>query len=191
MQSNKHLTSQEIINNLSDDLKKDIIILEILSNGSNCDVIKGYSSQLDKIIILKIFKINEYYEREYLFITNIYHSGIISMILELNNDNTKKNKIIPLEYGVHGDLYNFLDKFKNGIINDLQSNENFHAEIFILSIFKEILSIIDIIHNKKWCHLDLKCDNIIFDDKYNIKIIDFDHSCNIENLKNHLRFIHY
>lgn len=39
--------------------------------------------------------------------------------------------------------------------------------------FKEIMEGISYIHSQGICHRDLKFDNIIIDDKNNVKIIDF------------------
>ena len=48
------------------------------------------------------------------------------------------------------------------------------SEIETRTIIKQILLALDYIHDKKLTHQDIKLENIVIDDKCNIKLIDFE-----------------
>ena len=52
-----------------------------------------------------------------------------------------------------------------------------------ISIFKQIISALEYIHEKNICHRDLKLENVLIDDKGKIKIIDFGLSKRVEDHK--------
>jgi serine/threonine protein kinase len=66
-----------------------------------------------------------------------------------------------LEYCENGNLYNFLQKHKKIDEGDAKW------------IFKEILSGLEYLHENNILFRDLKLENILFDEKGNLKITDF------------------
>ena len=89
------------------------------------------------------------------------------------NEKIEKIKYLIFEYANKGRLskYACFNKgFKEGKVSKY--------------IFKKILDIVQVIHNNKIYHLDLNLNNIVLDDDYNIKIIDFGLAETYENTKN-------
>lgn len=82
-------------------------------------------------------------------------------LIENEEDPIDKSFII-LEYCSKNTLTHYIFKIGNGF-----------DEKFAKYIFKKILLAVQIIHNSTIVHLDLKTDNILLDENYNLKICDF------------------
>ena len=96
-------------------------------------------------------------------------------IVERNNKQ-KTRKYIILENASNGELLKYVT-FPNEAFN----------EKFCKLIFFKILKGIQALHEAGICHRDIKPDNILFDEKFNIKICDFGYSThNKENLDDYL-----
>jgi serine/threonine protein kinase len=65
----------------------------------------------------------------------------------------------------------------------LNSNKNGINYNIIIYIFKQLINGVEHIHEKGYAHRDLKPQNIIIDNQFNIKIIDFGLACKICDLK--------
>ena len=78
-------------------------------------------------------------------------------------DGFKETKCYILyELAPKGDLFKYIDCYGNGF------NEKYSK---IISY--KILKALQALHKLKICHRDIKADNILLDEKYNIKIADF------------------
>lgn len=80
-----------------------------------------------------------------------------------------KSGTIFLEYISGGDLLDFIisDKYN-------ETNNAVTIPIYVkLYIIKELLTIVNNLHEKGYCHLDIKPDNVMMDEFANIKLIDF------------------
>ena len=100
--------------------------------------------------------------------------------------NKKKNKYIPKIYD-HGigtvmrkkeilgkKHYLVIDHFKKGNLGYyIEKSQNGFKEKYAKIIFKKILKGIKYCHQNKICHLDIKPANILLDNNFNPKIIDF------------------
>lgn len=99
--------------------------------------------------------------------------------------------IVNLIDSGEGEIRLFKDNFritKKFLILELAENRDIGDYIFILKqgfeesfskvIFYKILKCIQSIHQCEVCHLDIKLDNILFDDEFNPKICDFGFAMN-------------
>ena len=93
---------------------------------------------------------------------------------EIDLDNIKEDKEIfclVMECAQNGSLESYYDDY----INRFKDKEHFLPldEKLIIKIFKQLLNGVNYLHSKGVIHRDIKTDNILLDEKYNIKISDF------------------
>ena len=84
----------------------------------------------------------------------------------------KGNRVatIIFDYYRHGDLLDIL--IKSGTLTEI------HARTY----FKQLAETIALIHDSSIFHLDLKTDNIVIDDEYKIRLIDFGFAYHSEDI---------
>jgi serine/threonine protein kinase len=156
----------------------DYILQETLGEGTFGKVIKATKHTTNEQVAIKIInkasikkpktKLN--LEREIFIMRLLKHKNIIKLNDVLQTD---KYLFYIMEYNDNTrDLYDYLEEKKI-----LSEEESF-------KIFKQLLDGIEYCHKHLICHRDLKLENIIIDDKTNIKIIDF-------NLSNTMYNTHY
>lgn len=162
------------------------IILNEIGYGATCSVYKGYSieDESKKLLAIKIFEekaknyfdkeilINKYLPSEYFIQIYKYGSGYIhqdtnnsEFIFSINNSLHKYNgKIYYIieEFAENGELFNYVYKIKKGF-----------SERISARIFKKIVQYVKILHDNRIAHCDIKPENIIVGNDFNIKLIDF------------------
>ena len=62
---------------------------------------------------------------------------------------------------------------ENGSLLDLIHKERKLTEARACNFFRQITAGIDYIHSQGVCHRDIKCENILLDENFVVKIIDF------------------
>ncbi|KAG5676423.1 hypothetical protein PVAND_006261 [Polypedilum vanderplanki] len=70
-------------------------------------------------------------------------------------------------------LYVIMQHATNGSILDLIHKQKYISEPRACFLFRQIMSAIEYCHSKGIAHRDLKCENVMLDDKFNVKLIDF------------------
>ena len=135
-----------------------------------------------KVFLVKEIKTNNLYackiqksekknflENEINFLSSFSHKNIVNKIesgeFEIKNTEKKtikKKKCIILEYCEHGELCNYIYYMGSGF-----------GEKYGKFIFNIILDVINEIHKIGFTHRDIKCENILLDKWFNIKIVDF------------------
>lgn len=70
-------------------------------------------------------------------------------------------------------LYVVMQFASNGSILDLIHKERRLSERRACHFFRQIIQGVDYIHSQGVCHRDIKCENILLDHNYTVKIIDF------------------
>jgi serine/threonine protein kinase len=138
----------------------------------------AFDSTSNSPVILKTFscfptmKLSYVQERSYL--KRLNHPNIIKMIsykdtsILLSHNIGKRISYIALEYAPLGDLC------------DIVINHDAVPEILARMIFHQIADAVDYLHENGTAHMDLKAENIVMDEDYNVKIIDLDNSTTLE-----------
>jgi len=136
----------------------DYDIVNIIKN-KNKKILLIRDKTSDKLYILKMLLIEEEYEENiYNLIKDdncIYIQKYISLLIG------RRYKYFFIEYLGKNTLYDIIE---NNELNEDNINK------IILQIAKGLRYL----HSKNIIHCDIKLDNIMVDDEYNIKIIDFD-----------------
>ena len=103
------------------------------------------------------------------YVSKFHDSGIGDITNEKNELIGKERHYLISTYYPKKNLFKYLDKTEEGL-------EEKQAKI----IFAKILKGIQFVHNSGICHLDIKSENIVFDEHYNSAIIDFGFSYEME-----------
>jgi len=62
---------------------------------------------------------------------------------------------------------------ENGTLLDYVREKKFLDEPQSRTLFKQLISAIEYIHGKGVVHRDIKCENLLLDENWNLKLIDF------------------
>ena len=139
---------------------------------------EGFSSNVyickfqNKEYAVKILKNNpnskSFYEKEISILKKMNNNYITNLItygnskFEFDKNSISNNYYIVLDLGKKGELFNYILYPKKGF-----------SESQTRYIFNQILKGVKSIHDNEIVHLDLKIENIILDEFYNLKISDF------------------
>ena len=168
----------------------DFLILNKIGEGKHGKIYKAKYLPNNLIVSLKIMIIGgneddyqlenqiKYLKREISILkdinnTNDFHPNIIRYFGYFQENN---NAYLVLEY-IQGE--NLLDFSKRYFIMDQNLNEN-----LIIIILKEIINGLIYLYEKKILHRNINPNNIMIDDNYNIKIVDFGISAYYKNNNN-------
>ena len=112
-------------------------------------------------------------ENEFHHASKLNHPNIIKVIEAkksvIMTENDKKTKVafIAQELAPRGDFFNYL--VKNGGL----------PTPIVLYYAKQLLMAVNHMHTKEVAHRDLKCENILLDNNFNLKVADFGLACSI------------
>jgi len=128
-------------------------------------------------VVLKTFpiraSIQEAYLREKAHLTGLDHPNIIKLYEAVDIATSSVNSIdeevsyLVLEQASYGDILEIISK------------KGSMSEILTRTIFRQLLDAISYLHEREIAHLDLKTENLLLDENFNLKLIDFDLSQNL------------
>nr|XP_006818449.1 PREDICTED: serine/threonine-protein kinase MARK1-like [Saccoglossus kowalevskii] len=120
----------------------------------NCVAVKQLSKQLAPRDIA-----TKFFSREFACLKKVCgHPNIIAVYDAVETD---KTLYFIMEYAPNGDLLDFINT--HGHLEEEEAR----------TVFKQLISAIAFCHQKGIAHRDIKCDNILLDEKYNVKLTDF------------------
>ena len=163
-------------------LSKRYIDFIFLGSGFSADIYKVRDSTDDKEYALKLFKEDDSYSENEIKInkeisksnnpsfTKYITSSVDNFTIE--ESNSLKSFMI-LELASKGSVMDYLMKDEKGL-----------EEKFCKLFFSKLLIIVKDLHTMGICHRDLKLDNFLFDENFNIKLSDFGFSSFIKKNKN-------
>jgi len=68
-----------------------------------------------------------------------------------------------------------MDLAINGDVSDFLMNPNYRSnEILVRTMFRQMCEGVRFLHSNRMAHMDLKCENLLIDHEYTIKVCDFD-----------------
>ena len=169
----------------------DFILIKELGKGGTCQCYKGFlsSDMTRKLFAIKIFQVKakKYFEKEVLFSQHLTDENFLQLqkygigyLKNINNTNSsQKIYYIIQDLAENGELFDYIYFLKKPF-----------SEKISAKIFYKIIKLIKNIHEKNIAHCDLKLENILVDNNYNLKLIDFGFSHKIsKNNKNNLIYI--
>ena len=159
------------------------ILLKKLFSGTNTKVYLCFDMKEKLRRIIKILKGNQRFFKSSIIQNEInslkilkYNESIVKLVdynLDGNLIKSKNKKVsyIVTEYLEKGEFLEFI-KF----------NKGFHMKI-ARYYFIKLIDILQTLNNNFICHRDIKPDNLVLDQDYNLKLIDFEFSADIR--RNH------
>ncbi|XP_033756694.1 CBL-interacting serine/threonine-protein kinase 20-like [Pecten maximus] len=142
------------------------MIGQTIGEGPRSKVKKAVAKRMNEIVAIKIIKKNRYKQesmekfvtREILLNQTLEHPGLLELYSVYSSATCY---YLVLEYAPNGDLLTFVNKL--GHLSEPDARR----------IFKQLLDIVSYLHENGVCHRDIKCENILLDQYYNIKLADF------------------
>jgi len=131
-------------------------------------VYKAYDNKDNKEVALKAYPSKydrDYFEREEYVLSRLDHPNVISYLKSFDNitiNNRKMRYCMALEYAQYGDLFDIIS-VAGGIPEQLAR-----------TLFLQLVEGVQYIHSNKFAHMDLKVDNLLLDEQFQLKITDFD-----------------
>ena len=140
-----------LVQNIKDD-KKYYAMKVLLLKRSTSNDIELFKKEIT--ILKELHKLNNSY------ILKVYEEG------KFTTEDQMERSYFIMDYAEKGDLLHYV-KTNYGLYEEKEK------EKFCKIIFKKILEGIQFCHDNDYCHLDIKLENILLDDKFNPIINDF------------------
>ncbi|CRK93679.1 CLUMA_CG007208, isoform A [Clunio marinus] len=141
-------------------------IIKSIGSGSYSKVKLAFSENHKASVAIKIvpkYNVPEEFLRKFLY-------SEITVVKFLKHENIiKYYQSIETSHR----LYVVMQFAENGSILELIQREKRISESRACDFFRQIMNGVEYCHNQKVCHRDLKCENILLDERMVIKIIDF------------------
>ncbi|XP_022095509.1 testis-specific serine/threonine-protein kinase 1-like [Acanthaster planci] len=149
-----------------DSLQLDLVDKGIIGEGPYSQVRKVYSRKLNRYFAFKRISklrapkeaVDKFLPREITIMQQLAHERLVDMEAVLV---TEHYTFILMEYIPHGDLTNYINR--RGHLCEEEARMLFH----------QLLDAVSYLHALDVVHRDIKCDNIMLDEHYNVKLGDF------------------
>ena len=148
-------------------------------NSNRNPIYQAYDKKLNRQVVLKTFpyraSIQKTYLREKTHLMNLNHPYIVQLYeavdCTISNFETIEKKVsyIALEYASNGDVLDVIQKYGQ------------FSETLARALFHQLIEAISYLHSRNVAHLDLKVDNMLIDELFNLKLIDFDLSQTLDS----------
>ena len=152
--------------------KKKYIIIDIIGSGGFGKVYLSKNLETNELYAIKVLKRElKFFDRKMAFIKEIsnFKSPYIISMIDYGEGEIKFKEHLPIERQYI--VYEYASK--GTLLEYLKYPYIFLEEQLAKILFKNILKGIQILHNNQICHGDIKPENILLDEKYNLKICDF------------------
>lgn len=141
-------------------------VQDIVGTGAFSSVRKAYCRSLKQTVAIKIISkqkatkdvLNKFLPREIDLVRGLKHVNLIRFYECIE---TTMRFYIVMQYAENGSLLQLIRK------------EKFLAEERAKSFFSQLINAVEYIHGMGVVHRDIKCENIVFDANFTLKLIDF------------------
>ena len=105
-------------------------------------------------------------------LASLNHPNIVKTVYNEKNrrfeceDSSMKASFILTEFAPNGDFYDFVGNYSQ-----------YFNEKLIRTYFHHLIKGLEFLHNQNFAHLDIKLENLLIGEDFNLRIADFDLSC--------------
>uniref|UniRef100_A0A1A9Z4D6 Protein kinase domain-containing protein n=1 Tax=Glossina pallidipes TaxID=7398 RepID=A0A1A9Z4D6_GLOPL len=143
-----------------------IVIGKVIGAGNYAKVKIGYSDEYGKRVAIKIISkvkapseyIQKFLPREIDAVKGLHHENLITFYQSIETSHR---------------VYLIMQLAENGTLLDYVRDKKYLDEPQAKNLFKQLISAVEYIHSKGVVHRDIKCENLLLDENWNIKLIDF------------------
>lgn len=142
------------------------LVQKTIGTGAFSSVKKAFSSEMNQTVAIKIVSKQKatkevqtkFLPREIELVSGLKHPNLIRFYECIE---TTMRFYIIMQYAENGSLLQLIRK------------EKFLPEKRAKSYFSQLISAVEYIHKMGVVHRDIKCENIVFDENFTLKLIDF------------------
>ncbi|XP_054743089.1 testis-specific serine/threonine-protein kinase 4 isoform X2 [Anastrepha obliqua] len=143
-----------------------IVLGKVIGTGNYAKVKIGYSEEYGKRVAVKIISkvkapaeyTQKFLPREIESVKGLHHENLITFYQSIETSHR---------------VYLIMQLAENGTLLDYVRDKKFLEEPQARNIFKQLISAVEYIHSKNVVHRDIKCENLLLDENYTLKLIDF------------------
>uniref|UniRef100_A0A1A9W2K4 Protein kinase domain-containing protein n=1 Tax=Glossina brevipalpis TaxID=37001 RepID=A0A1A9W2K4_9MUSC len=143
-----------------------IVIGKVIGAGNYAKVKIGYSEEYGRRVAIKIISkvkapaeyIQKFLPREIDAVKGLHHENLITFYQSIETSHR---------------VYLIMQLAENGTLLDYVRDKKYLDEPQAKNLFKQLVSAVEYIHSKGVVHRDIKCENLLLDENWNIKLIDF------------------
>jgi len=143
-----------------------IILGNVIGTGNYAKVKMGYSEEYKKKVAVKIISkirappeyTSKFLPREIEAVKGLHHENLITFYQSIETSHR---------------VYLVMQLAENGTLLDYVRDKKYLDEANAKDLFRQLISAIEYIHSKGVVHRDIKCENLLLDENYNLKLIDF------------------
>ncbi|XP_067625468.1 testis-specific serine/threonine-protein kinase 3 isoform X2 [Eurosta solidaginis] len=143
-----------------------IVLGKVIGSGNYAKVKIGYSEEYGKRVAVKIISkvkapaeyTQKFLPREIEAVKGLQHENLIAYYQSIETSHR---------------VYLIMQLAENGTLLDYVREKKFLEETQARSLFTQLISAVEYIHSKNVVHRDIKCENLLLDENYTLKLIDF------------------
>ncbi|XP_075158191.1 testis-specific serine/threonine-protein kinase 4 isoform X1 [Haematobia irritans] len=146
--------------------ERGIIVGKTIGTGNYGKVKMGYSEEYGKRVAIKIISkvkapteyTQKFLPREIEAVKGLHHENLITFYQSIETSHR---------------VYLIMQVAENGTLLDYVRDKKYLDESQSRNLFRQLISVIEYIHSKGVVHRDIKCENLLLDENFNLKLIDF------------------
>ncbi|XP_061390481.1 testis-specific serine/threonine-protein kinase 3, partial [Musca vetustissima] len=143
-----------------------ILMGKVIGTGNYAKVKIGYSEEYGKRVAIKIISkvkapaeyTQKFLPREIEAVKGLHHENLITFYQSIETSHR---------------VYLIMQLAENGTLLDYVRDKKFLEETQSRNLFKQLINAVEYIHSKGVVHRDIKCENLLLDENFNLKLIDF------------------